>query len=632
MSTTGADGTTTSASPTKLLALAVGALGVVYGDIGTSPLYALRETFESPGHVLAIDEANVLGALSLVFWSLIIIISIKYLAFVMRADNHGEGGILALTSLTTPSQGAAGRRLVLILIGLFGTALLYGDGMITPAISVLSAVEGTAIVNDSMQRYVIPLAIAILIGLFAVQPRGTGKIGRIFGPVMIVWFVTMALLGIIHIVDEPGVFEALVPTHAIEFFTANGLQGFLALGSIFLVVTGGEALYADMGHFGKRPIQLGWFWFVLPALLLNYFGQGALLLGDPEAIESPFFKMAPEWALVPLVVLATMATVIASQALISGAFSLTMQATQLGYSPRVRIRHTSETESGQIYVPAINWTLMVACIGLVVGFRSSTNLAAAYGVAVTATMVITTLLFYVVARERFGWAKPAALSVCAVFLAIDLGFFGANLFKIPDGGWFPLVIGAVVFTVLTTWRTGRRILADRIGRDRLPIETYVANLARKRPVRVPGEAVYLFGSPGLTPPSLIANLRHNNALHAKVVILSIATDDVPRVLGARRLEHEALGEGFHQVRLHYGFMEEPDIVEALAGHGDDLGLDLASVTYVLGRESLRVTDRPGMAKWREHLFAFMSRNATPAANYFGLPADQTVEIGVQVEL
>jgi KUP system potassium uptake protein len=618
----------------KLLMLTVGALGIVYGDIGTSPLYAMRETFESPGHVVAITDESVLGALSLIFWALVIVISIKYLMFVMRADNHGEGGILALTSLARPTDGSPGRRrVVLILIGLFGTALLYGDGMITPAISVLSAVEGTAVVTDSMEPFVIPIAIAILLGLFAVQSRGTGGLGSIFGPIMAVWFVTIGTLGAIQVVGDPDVLAAVNPAHAITFFADNGFTAFLALGSIFLVVTGGEALYADMGHFGKHPITVGWFWFVLPALLLNYFGQGALLLSDPSVIENPFFKMAPTWGLIPLVVLATVATVIASQALISGAFSLTMQATQLGYSPRVRIRHTSSTEMGQIYVPAVNWALMVACIALVLGFRSSTNLAAAYGVAVTATMVITTLLFYVVARDRFRWPRLATAALCGAFLVVDLGFFGANLFKIPAGGWFPLVVGGLVFTLLTTWRTGREILAERLGAGRVPLDRYLKSLADHPPTRVPGQAVYLYGSPGGTPPSLMANLRHNNALHETIVILSVATEPVPRVPGAKRLTSTDLGQGFSAAVVHFGYMEDPDVVMALQEHGvDQLGLAMGTTTYVLGRENLRVTDRPGMAKWREHLFAFMSRNATPAANYFALPPDQTVEIGVQVEL
>jgi KUP system potassium uptake protein len=445
--------------------LSLAALGVVYGDIGTSPLYAVRESLEGHGHVIDVTEANVLGLLSLIFWSLVVVISIKYLLFVMRADNQGEGGILALTALVTPDGHLrTPTRFALISVGLFGTALLYGDGMITPAISVLSAVEGTRVATESLDRFVIPISCVILVGLFAVQRRGTASIGKVFGPVMVVWFGTLAALGLIHIVDEPSVFRAIDPRYGMDFFLENGFDGFLALGSVFLVVTGGEALYADMGHFGTRPIKLGWFALVLPALVLNYFGQGALLLGEPDAIESPFYRLVPESFVLPLVVLATMATIIASQALISGAFSLTMQAVQLGYAPRFRIVHTSDRAIGQIYIPAVNWVLMLACLGLVLGFRSSTNLAAAYGVAVTMTMVITTLLFAVVARERFGWSKAAVGAAAVVFLAIDLAFFGANIFKIPAGGWFPLVVGAIVMTLLTTWRTGRRIVSERISR------------------------------------------------------------------------------------------------------------------------------------------------------------------------
>jgi KUP system potassium uptake protein len=617
----------------RTAALTVGALGIVYGDIGTSPLYALRETFESPAHELPVVEANVLGALSLIFWALVVIISAKYLLFVMRADNGGEGGILALTSLTTPLATPARRaRTTLVLVGLFGTALLYGDGMITPAISVLSAVEGTTVAAPSMERWVVPIAVVILVGLFTVQARGTARIGRVFGPVMVLWFTTLAGLGIVHLAQDPGVLAALDPTHAVTYFADNGFRGLLSLGAIFLVVTGGEALYADMGHFGRRPIRLGWFGFVGPALVIHYFGQGAMLIEDPGAIDNPFYRMAPSWGIYPLLVLATAATVIASQALISGAFSLTKQAVQLGYSPRLRIRHTSETEMGQIYVPAVNWALMVACVGLVVGFGSSTNLAAAYGVAVTATMGITTILFYVVAREHFGWSLPAAGALCAAFLAVDVAFLSANLFKIPAGGWFPLVIGAVVVTVLTTWRTGRSLVASRLGANRLPLADYVASVMRRPPPRVPGQAVYLFSTTGLTPPALVANLRHNNALHRTVVVLSIVTEDVPHVLGARRLVTTDLGHGFHQAVLHVGFLDDPDVMEALADHGGHLGLDLHSVAFVLGREALRVTRRPGMARWREHLFALMSRNATPAANYFGLPPERTLEIGVAVEL
>ncbi len=629
----------TGARP-KLPLLALGALGVVYGDIGTSPLYSMRETFESPHHDLAFNDANILGVLSLITWSLIIIITFKYLAFVMRADNQGEGGILALTSLVpqkAPDKARSRRfarsRWVLILIGLFGTALLYGDGMITPAISVLSAVEGTALINPAMKDFVVPIAVVILVILFAVQPRGTAKIGRVFGPIMVVWFITLAVLGVTHIVGNPSVLAGLNPIHAFEFFVNNKFNGFLALGSVFLVVTGGEALYADMGHFGRSPIKLGWFVLVLPALLLNYFGQGALLMAEPSAIENPFYRLAPEWALYPLVGLATMATVIASQALISGAFSMTMQATQLGYSPRVRIRHTSETEAGQIYVPAINWALMIACIGLVIGFRSSTNLAAAYGLAVTATMVITTMLFFVVARERMGWSLTKAVVACGIFIVIDLGFLGANVFKIPYGGWFPLVIGAAVFTMLTTWRKGRELVADRLARNKIALTDFAANIEASPPTRVSGDAVYLYSTPDQTPPSLAANLRHNHALHERVVVLSILTEQVPRVAPEDRLDIVELGNGLYRLTGHYGFLEDPNIPELFEAANDrDFAIDMDDVTYFLGREALRVTRAPGMARWREHLFAFMSRNATPAANYFSLPMDQTIEVGVQVEL
>lgn len=452
---------------------------------------------------------------------------------------------------------------------------------------------------------------------------------------MVVWFTVIALLGVIHLGDNPSVFRALNPGWAINFFSENQLQGFLALGSVFLVVTGGEALYADMGHFGKTPIRLGWFGFVLPALLLNYFGQGAMLLDHPEAIHHPFYELAPAWGVLPLVVLATVATVIASQALISGAFSLAMQSVQLGYSPRLRIMHTSPTEYGQIYVPAVNWGLMVACIGLVVGFRSSTNLAAAYGVAVTTTMVITTLLFYVVLRERFGWARPSALALCIPFLAIDLAFFGGNVFKIPAGGWFPLVAGTLVFTAMTTWRTGRAIVADRIRHGEVPLDKFLDSLFSNEepPARVEGTAVYLFSIPNVVPPALLANLRHNDVLHERVVIVSITTDSAPRVLPARRGELRACGHGVYCVVLHYGFMEQPDVPRGLTeGAAGRLGIEPAETTYFLGAESLVVTDRPGMARWRERLFALLARNATPASSYFGLSPESTVVIAQQVEL
>lgn len=615
-------------------ALALAALGIVFGDIGTSPLYALRETFHGHGHVLPVTETNVLGVLSLITWSLIIVISIKYLAFVMRADNEGEGGILALTALLRRGgEGWTGRRRILLLVGLFGTALLYGDAAITPAISVLSAVEGVTVQAPSLEPAVLPIAVVILVGLFAVQSRGTSAIGRIFGPFMVVWFCVLALLGLNHIFEAPEVFGAINPMYAVRYFEANAFKGFLGLGSMFLVVTGGEALYADMGHFGRKPIQVAWFVMVLPALLLSYYGQGALLLNEPDAIDNPLFRMAPEWGLYPMVVLATIATVIASQALISGVFSLTMQAIQLGYAPRHRIRHTSADAFGQVYIPVINWALMAACIALVIGFRTSTRLASAYGLAVTSTMVITAILFYFILRERFRWAKPAALALCGAFLLVDGAYLGANLFKIPSGGWFPILVGGGMFTLMTTWSTGRAIVAARMHRNDLRLDDYVAGLRRSEhpPRRVPATAVYLFSSPGLTPPALIANVRHNDVLHETTIVLSIETALAPRVLPAKRSVVTDLGDGVYQVVLRYGFMEDPDVIEGLQeGPVVHLGVDPATAAFILGAEAVQAKPGSGMVFWREHLFVFLSRNATPAAAYFNLPPDRTITISRSV--
>ena len=613
----------------RTTALALGALGVVYGDIGTSPLYAMRESFEGTGHELPVTETNVLGILSLIVWSLIIVISIKYLVFVMRADNDGEGGILALTSLIPRAAQPRRRRRAMILLGLFGTALLYGDGMITPAISVLSAVEGTEIATPQLAEYAVPIACVILIGLFLVQRWGTAGIGRIFGPVMIVWFSVLGLLGLFQIVGQPGVLAAVNPVYGVQFFANNGLAGFLALGSVFLVVTGGEALYADMGHFGRRPIAIGWFSFVLPGLLLNYFGQGALLISSPEAIDNPFYRLAPGWAAIPLMLLATAATVIASQALISGAFSLTMQASQFGYLPRVKVVHTSAEERGQIYVPVVNWLLMVACVGLVIGFRSSTNLAAAYGVAVTMTMVITTLLYYLVVRDRFRWSLPAAVALCGAFLVVDLAFFGANIPKIPHGGWFPIIAGGAVLAVLTTWSTGRRIIRERTQRGRTPLREFVEQVMENSPPRVPGTAVYLFGTPGMAPPPLQYNFRSNGVLHERVLAVNVITDRTPRRDPSDRIEAEDLDDGISQVGLHYGFLEKPDVAQDLCDH---FGVEPQEAIYFLGRESVVVTELHSMASWREHLFALIRRNATSAASYFNLPIERVIEINTQVEL
>jgi KUP system potassium uptake protein len=612
--------------------LSLAALGIVYGDIGTSPLYALRESF-LPEHGVAPSAANVLGVLSMITWALLLVISVKYLVFIVRADNRGEGGILALTSLITPTHALRRGRWGLIVLGLFGTALLYGDGMITPAISVLSAVEGLGIVTPAFEPFILPITIVILTLLFLVQRRGTGSVGRVFGPLTLLWFLTLAALGVWNLLQEPRVLAALSPVHAVHFFLANGWHAVLVLGSVFLVVTGGEALYADMGHFGRRPIRLAWFVVVLPALLLNYYGQGALVMRDPTAIANPFYRMAPTWALLPVVIVATMATVIASQALISGAFSLTLQAVQLGYSPRVRIEHTSARERGQIYVPAVNWLLMVSCIGLVLGFRSSTALAAAYGVAVTATMTITTVLFYFVARERWAWSRPVALAVTGGFLAIDVAFLGANLIKIPNGGWFPLVVGAVVFTLLATWKRGRQILSKRL-RDSAPErEGFLASLLAHPPVRVPGTAVFMYGSAKQTPPALLHNLKHNKVLHQRVVFLVVRTEEVPWVPLAERVAIADLGHDMWQVDLRYGFMEDVDIPVALASiRHERLVFKPLETTYFLGRETVIASGHPGMALWRERLFALLSRNAQTATAYFRLPPNRVVELGAQVEI
>jgi len=617
-----------------LLLLSVGALGIVYGDIGTSPLYAFRESFHA-AEGLAVNTESVFGILSLMFWALVLIVSIKYLIFVMRADNHGEGGILALTALIAPAHRTVPAKVkwFLILLGLFGTALLYGDGIITPAISVLSAVEGLEIAAPAFGDYVIPIAVVILIALFSVQRTGTARVGAIFGPVMIVWFSVLALLGAGYVIDNPGILGAMNPLHAVDFVLGHPRAAFQALGSIFLVVTGSEALYADMGHFGRRPIRLGWYVVVFPALLLNYFGQGAMLIANPAAIDNPFFRMPPGWAVLPLVVLAMLATVIASQALISGAYSLTMQAVQLGYLPRLHIDHTSPREFGQIYIASINWAMMVLCIGLVVAFRTSGNLAAAYGVAVTTTMVITTLLMYVVMRERWGWNRHISSSLTTVFLLVDLAFFAANIVKIPDGGWFPLAVGAFVFTLLTTWKAGKRRLAKEIKRGELPVERFIGSISTHPQIRVPGTAVYMFPQPGTTPPALLANLKHNKVLHKTVVLVSVRTAGRPKVHRAKRVTLHPLGEGFFQVVLLFGFMEDPNVPQELENIVDhDLGIHREETTYFLGRESVVNLAGGEMRGWRTGLFSFMYRNATSAGEYFGLDTNRVIELGARVKM
>ena len=614
-----------------LLTLSIGALGVVYGDIGTSPLYALRECFH-PAHGVHISPQNILGILSLIFWSLVIVISIKYLVFVMRADNRGEGGILALMSLAG-ARGGGKVRFLLVALGLFGSALLYGDGMITPAISVLSAIEGLEVATPVFKPYVVAITIVVLIVLFLMQKVGTGKVGAMFGPVMLVWFAVIAVLGLTHIVREPSVLAAIDPRHAVTFFIVNRLHGFLVLGAVFLVVTGGEALYADMGHFGATPIRITWFVLVFPALLCNYFGQGAYLLQHPDGVENPFFRMAPKWATLPLVGLAAVATVIASQAVISGAFSLTRQAVQLGYMPRIEIRHTSEREIGQIYIPSVNWLLMISAIGLVIAFEASTNLAAAYGVAVTATMGITTLLLAVVERERWKWPMAAVLALTIPLLFIDLGFFGANIIKVADGGWFPLAVGILIFTMMTTWRRGREILADRLSKQTLPLDDLLRDVAAGRIHRVPGTAIFLTRYATGVPTPLLHNIKHNKVVHQRVVLLTIQIEETPRLAEGECCRWEELGNGFYRLVARFGFMEETDIPQILAGMKDaPIEFSPMSTSYFLGRENLVATHYPGMALWRERLFASMMRNATNAAHFFNLPANQVIELGAQIEI
>jgi len=611
----------------------VGALGVVYGDIGTSPLYAVRECFHSDHAVPAIPE-NIYGVLSLIFWALTIVICIKYLGFVMRADNEGEGGILALTSLMRSGRGkGSGGRALLVAIGLFGAALFYGDGMITPAISVLSAVEGLGVATPFFDPWIVPITIVILIALFLVQSHGTTGIGAVFGPITFIWFTILAILGISQIVREPSIFMAVNPLHGIHFMAVNPETSLYVLGAVFLVVTGGEALYADMGHFGSRPIRLTWYVVVLPALLLNYFGQGSLLLQNPEAATNPFYRMAPSWALYPLVILATCATVIASQAVISGAFSLTRQAIQLGYCPRLRIDHKSEREIGQIYIPTINWILMLACIALVIGFKTSSNLAAAYGIAVTTTMVITTFLLYIVARERWNWNPWLAGALVILFLVVDLSFFSANLLKIAHGGWFPLLVATFAFILMSTWKRGRKILDERLRRDAMPSELFIHSVAANPPTRVPGTAIFMFRNVHGTPTALLHSLKHYKVLHETVVLLSVINQDVPYVPPEERSSVEELGQNVYRMILRYGFMDDPDIPAALR-EIDYPGIDLdpARTSYFLGRETIIATPRPGMAMWREHLFAWMSRNARGASDFFRLPPNRVVELGAQIEI
>lgn len=615
--------------------LSLGALGVVYGDIGTSPLYALKECFMAHhGYRLAVNHDNVIGILSLITWSLVLVISIKYLLFVLRADNRGEGGILALMSLVRPSEaGRRGvRRSVLLALGLFGSALLYGDGMITPAITMLSAFEGVGVVTPLLSSWIVPLTVVALVALFAVQKYGTARVGALFGPLMVVWFAVLAAMGISHIVRVPHVLTALNPVKALSFLLTHQVAGYLVLGAVFLVVTGGEALYADMGHFGPKPIRFAWFVAVFPALLLNYYGQGALLLTNPAAASDPFFLMAPRWALWPLVILSTLAAAVASQAVISGSFSLTRQAVQLAYLPRIRVRHTSAREIGQIYIPSVNWLLMLCAIGLVIGFRQSTALAGAYGVAVTATMGITTALFAVIARERWKWSVPAVLAFAIPFLIIDLAFFGANIIKVTDGGWFPLLVGAIIFTMMTTWFSGRRILNERLQERGLAVEDFLRELAAGRAHRVRGTAVFLTRRQEGIPTPLLHNIKHNKVVHERVVLLSVVVDESSHLAHDERYEWMDLGHGVFRLVVHFGFMEDPNLPEVLATIPGPVPFDTIATSYFLGRETLIPSKEPGMAIWREHLFAWMTRNASSASTFFSLPANQVIELGAQVRM
>ncbi|MCU0625412.1 MAG: potassium uptake protein, partial [Gemmatimonadaceae bacterium] len=627
-------------SPTgqRLAVLTLTALGVVYGDIGTSPLYALKECFNGP-HGVPATAANVVGVLSLIVWSLILVVSVKYISFIMRADNRGEGGILALLALLLQKGGGISweqreekemddeeraRRLrlknLVIVLGLFGAALLYGDGIITPAISVLGAVEGVSVIAPALTQAVVPVTIAILVGVFAAQRFGTDRVGKAFGPIMLTWFISIAALGIPHILERPAVLAALLPTHAVAFMAEHGTHGFVILGAVVLSVTGAEALYADMGHFGRRPIRLAWFALVFPCLLLNYFGQGAMLIGDPAAATNPFYLVAPRMLLYPLLGLATLAAIVASQALISGAFSLTQQAVSLGYSPRVTIVHTSAREQGQIYIPEINTLLAVGCVLVVLYFQSSSNLGAAYGIAVTGTMGITTILFYLLARLRWRWSVWQAGALAGLFLAVDLAFFGANVLKILQGGWVPLVVAGGIFALMTTWKAGREGLSRVMKTGKLPTHILLDDLKRKEPVRVDGTAVFMTSDPDGIPPVLLHHLKHNKVLHQQVVLLSVKGAPVPYVESTRRTHVQELGMGFWRVTARYGFMQTPQVQDIMkSARNSGLVCSNGSTSYYLGRELLLPTGPTHMARWRKRIFILMMRNARSATAFFGIP-------------
>jgi KUP system potassium uptake protein len=627
-------------SHSGIVKLAVGAIGIVFGDIGTSPIYAFRETFAGH-HPLAPDPFHIVGVLSLIFWSMMIVVSLKYVTVIMRADNKGEGGSLALLALINRKSESGTRKWTggIVLLGVFATALFYGDSMITPAISVLSAVEGITTVEPALGAFVLPVAVGILVALFAIQARGTAKVGAMFGPVMLVYFLTISVLGIAQIVNAPGIIvETLNPLNAIRFFYIDGISAFLALGSVVLAVTGAEALYADMGHFGRKPIGISWLWFVMPALMLNYMGQGAMIVSlsaaeAAQVVKNPFFFLAPEGFRLPLVILATMATVIASQAVISGAFSVTQQAIQLGFIPRLRIQHTSESAVGQIYIPVINWALMVMVILLVLFFQNSSNLAAAYGIAVTGAMFIDTCLLTVVLFSLWRWKWWLAVPLLAVFFIVDIAYFTANLTKVPDGGWFPLLVGVVAFTFLTTWAKGRALMLARMREASMPVEVFVKSAASSA-TRVPGTAVFMTTSPDGVPHALLHNLKHNKVLHERVILLTVRIEDVPFVEEERRAKMKELGSGFYRLIVHYGFMQESDVPATLC-HIETCGpqFKMMDTSFFLARQTLLAsTARPGMPLWREQLFSWMLRNAESAMEFFKLPPNRVVELGSQVEI
>ncbi len=611
--------------------LMLGAIGVVYGDIGTSPLYAMKESFLG-AHSVELTAAHVYGVLSLVFWSVTLLVSIKYVMIIMRADNKGEGGSLALLALVSRSVQGTRTSFFVLVLGVFAAALFYGDSMITPAMSVLGALEGLTLAAPKLEAYIVPMTVAILAGLFVIQRRGTTSVGRLFGPIMVLWFVTLAVLGVIAIAKNPSILFALSPTYAIDFFLTDRLRAFLTLGTVVLAVTGAEALYADMGHFGREPIRRTWFFFVLPALMLNYMGQGALLLDEPEAVVNPFYSLAPDWALIPMIVLSTMAAVIASQAVISGAFSVTQQAIQLGLLPRMRISHTSSSEIGQIYIPFVNWILAVFVVILVLGFGSTSNLAAAYGIAVTGTMTIDTLLAFLFARRVAKWSLGASIALFGAFLVVDLAYLGANLVKIPDGGWFPLGIGLAFFVLLTTWKRGRQLLFARLREDTIPMDVFLRS-SKKSVHRVSGTAIYMTGSVDTVPHALLHNLKHNKVLHERNIMLTVVTADIPTWPEDERLEIRDMGSGFWRVVVHFGFMDIADVPNALKlGAAKGLPIELFDTSFFLSREAIKPSIRPGMPLWRETLFAWMSRNATSAMDFFKLPPDRVVEVGTTVEI